>query len=230
MMSPAEEPRRLSKQSLGQSIAQKCGRVLRLRTPSKSPPICVREPTDEPVYMLSASALADHEMVFRRGKISRSSSCQSGSTRDEGSPHDSRAPSKQSLVSLPGSVMSDDEDGSFEDDDACYQQAELKRIAKQIAQKADFTYRVIRNAFVAFDNDGDGKLSASEVNAFCAHFEISASVASRFYALMKKDEHGNANWQKFMAVFAPVFKGGEHSEKPPCYATSRLSLPRGQRW
>jgi hypothetical protein len=223
-MSPAEEPRRLAKQSLGKSIAQKCGRVLGLRTPTKEPLISVREPTEEPVYMLNAGALAEHDFECVKGKISRSNSCLSGSTSD------SRSPSKQSEVSLPGSVESDDEDESLYHD-PCYQQAELKRIAKQLGQKADFgkaSYQVIRNVFLAVDIDGDGRLSASEVASFCNHFGMSESVASRFYAFMDKDEHGNASWQKFMAVFAPVFK--EVSAEPPCYATSRLCLPRGQRW
>lgn len=153
----------------------------------------------------------------------------SGSTRGPDTP---RSPSKQSVISVPGSVESDDEDDS-QCVDTCYQQAELKRIAKQIGQKADFTYRVIRNAFVAVDSDGDGRLSASEVASFCTHFGISDSVASRFYKFMDKDERGNANWQKFMAVYAPVFKESQHSAEPSCYATSakpRLALPRGQRW
>jgi hypothetical protein len=128
---------------------------------------------------------------------------------------------------LPGSVVADDEDESLLND-PCYQQAELKRIAKQIGEKAGFSYRAIRNAFLALDEDGDGKLTAPEVESFCGHFGISASVAARFYALMEKDELKNANWQKFMAVYAPVFK--EASAEPPCYATSRLCLPRGQRW
>jgi len=125
-----------------------------------------------------------------------------------------------------------DEDESIWNDPS-YQQAELKRIAKQIGQKADFTYRVIRNAFLAVDADGDGRLSAAEVASFCSHFGFSGSFASRFYTLMDKDEHGNANWQRFMALFAPVFKEVQHPAEPPCYATSRtpmLSLPRGQRW
>jgi len=234
-MTPAEEPRRLSKQSLGQSIAQKCGRVIGLRTGSKITTISVVEPTAEPVYTLSAGALAEHESEFntpRICKISRSSSMVSGSTRGPDSPYDSRSPSKQSIISVPGPVESDDDDDS-QCIDACYQQAELKRIAKQIGQKTDFTYRVIRNAFVAVDSDGDGRLSASEVASFCAHFGISDSVASRLYKFMDKDERGNANWQKFMAVYAPVFKEVQHSAEPSCYATSakpRLALPRGQRW
>jgi hypothetical protein len=228
MVTPPEEPRRLSKRSLGQSIAQKCGRVLGLRTVSKEPTISVQAPTQEPVYALSASALAEHEFEFRRGKVSRSSSCHSESTRDPDSPHEHRSFSKESCVSsLPGSVLCDDEDES-QWNDPSYQHAELKRIAKQVAQKTNFSYRVIRNSFVAVDSDGDGRLSSSEVESFCNHIGISSSVASRFYALMDKDENGNANWQKFMAVFAPVFK--EVSAEPPCYATSRLCLPRGQRW
>eukprot|EP00746_Dinoflagellata_sp_MGD_P095527 gnl/MRDRNA2_/MRDRNA2_38279_c0_seq1.p1 gnl/MRDRNA2_/MRDRNA2_38279_c0~~gnl/MRDRNA2_/MRDRNA2_38279_c0_seq1.p1 ORF type:complete len:250 (-),score=46.80 gnl/MRDRNA2_/MRDRNA2_38279_c0_seq1:344-1093(-) len=243
MLTPPEDPsqttpRRLSKRSFGQSIAQKCGRVLGLRTPSKSSTLAAPEPTQEPVYSLSSSALAEHEFEFRKGKISRSSSYHSESTRDPDSPADhrwaakslgdDRAPSKQSCVSsLPGSVMSDDEDESLSTDPS-YQQAELKRIAKQVARKTDFSYRIIRNSFVAVDADGDGRLTSSEVESFCTHIGISASVAARFYALMDKDEFGNANWQKFMAVFAPVFK--EVSAEPPCYATSRLCLPRGQRW
>lgn len=227
-MPPAEEPRRLSKQSLGQSIAKKCGRVLGLRSSNKSLVLSVNEATQEPVYALSASALEEHEFEFRKCKISRSSSCNSDSTHDPDSPVDRRSASKQSCVSsLPGSVFSDDEDELLWNE-PCDQHAELKRIAKQLNQKANFSYRVIRNAFLAMDSDGDGRLSASEVESFCGHFGISASVASRFYALMDKDELNNANWQKFMAVFAPVFK--EVSAEPPCYATSRLCLPRGQRW
>jgi len=228
MVTPPEEPRRLSKRSLGQSIAQKCGRVLGMRSASKSSTQSVSEPTQEPVYALSASALAEHEFEFRKGKISRSSSCHSESTHDPESPADLRSPSKQSCISsLPGSVVSDDELDDSLLNDPTYQQAELKRIAKQVGQKTNFSYRVIRNSFVAVDSDGDGRLSYPEVESFCSHIGIRTSVASRFYALMDKDELGNANWQKFMAVFAPVFK---EAAEPPCYATSRLCLPRGQRW
>lgn len=225
------------KQSLGKSIAQKCGRILGLRTPRDNPPICVHKPTEELVHTLSARALEEHELESRRGtfagKISRSNSCLSGSTRGPDSPSDSCTPSKRSVASLPGSVESDDEEESPCHDPSCQQAeaaAELKRIAKLIGQKADFTYRNVRNAFVAVDADGDGRLSASEVKLFCAHFGISESVASRFYALIAKDEYGNANWQKFMALYAPVFKEVQHSAEPPSYGSSRLCLPRGQRW
>jgi len=223
-MSPVEEPRRLLKQSLGKSIAQKCGRVLGLQKPLKQLPTSVHEPTEEPVYMLNASALADHDFEFSKCKTSRSNS---RSTNGSDSTIYPRSSSKESATSLPGSVESDDEDQGL-GNDAWDHQAELKRIAKQIGQKGDFNYRVIRNAFLAVDADGDGRLSSSEVASFCNHFGMSASVASRFYASMEKDERGNANWQKFMAVFAPVFK--EALAEPPCYATSRLCLPRGQRW
>jgi len=223
-VSPAEQPRRILKQSFSKSVAQKCSRFVGFQKPLKQPQTFVKEPKGEAKYMLNASALAEHDFGLSSCKTLKSNS---QSTNGSDSTIDPGTPSKHSEASLPGSVESDDENESSRNN-ACDQHAELKRIAKQIGQKRNFNYRVIRNAFLAVDADRDGRLSSSEVASLCNHFGMSASAASRFYASMEKDEHGNANWQKFMAVFAPVFK--EPPLEPPCYDASRLFLHRGQVW
>lgn len=223
-VTPAEEPRRILKQRFSKSIAQKCSRFVGFQKPSKQPQTFVKEPKGEARYMLNASSLAEHDFGFSKVKILKSNS---QSTNGSDSTIDPGTPSKHSEASLPGSVESDEENESSRNN-SCDQQAELKRIAKQIGHKTNSNYRVIRNAFLAVDADRDGRLSSSEVASLCDHFGMSASAAFRFYASMEKDEHGNANWQKFMAVFAPVFK--EASPEPPCYDTSRLFLRRGQVW
>lgn len=88
--------------------------------------------------------------------------------------------------------------------------SELDEMAALIAESAQkkFSGRVyqdVRNAFLAVDANGDGKLNRTEAVAFCQHFDLSSEVASRFFTLVDRDETGLANWSSFLAKYAPVF-------------------------
>eukprot|EP00746_Dinoflagellata_sp_MGD_P012383 gnl/MRDRNA2_/MRDRNA2_126399_c0_seq1.p1 gnl/MRDRNA2_/MRDRNA2_126399_c0~~gnl/MRDRNA2_/MRDRNA2_126399_c0_seq1.p1 ORF type:complete len:446 (+),score=72.04 gnl/MRDRNA2_/MRDRNA2_126399_c0_seq1:158-1339(+) len=104
---------------------------------------------------------------------------------------------------------------------------EMKKIAKRIGQTMDFRYMVVRNAFLALDANGDGKLSEKEVMAFCNHVQLPALLSAQFYTLMDKDEHGNADWRRFMATYGTYLK-----EPTTCGISSPKvhSMPFGQRW
>lgn len=127
----------------------------------------------------------------------------------------SRRPSKESLSS--GDCLIDmvsgyqnaqagvgyaSEEGSVSVPSCYARQVELRKIAKQIGDKTDHTYRIIRNAFMAADADGDGKVTADEVKAFCEHIQLPTSVAPRLHELMDQDANGYAFWQKFMGTYA----------------------------
>lgn len=83
---------------------------------------------------------------------------------------------------------------------------ELKRIAKMIGAKAHYQYRVIRDAFLAADADGDGRLTEEELATFSNNFDVSMSVASKFYAALEKDEHGTVDWKRFLATYTHDLK------------------------
>jgi len=214
----------VKKQSISKTIAQKCSKALGLRKSCASGRI---EPSKAPLIKLTPCTLAEHDVELNKVKVCRSNSTSTPTSTRSGV--SSRSCSKQSL---PGSVESDDEDeemspfspaiSRMSSKEVPPQQAELRRIAKLLGQKAVFNYREIRNAFLAVDANGDGRVTASEVASFCAHFAMSPEVASRLFSLMDKDDNGDANWQKFMSVFAPVFKEVKSTAEPPCYATWRL--------
>lgn len=108
---------------------------------------------------------------------------------------------------------------------------EFKRLVRMIGEKAEFKYQSVRNAFLAVDTDGDGKLSMTEVSTFFQHFGFPASVASDFFTMMDRDGSGDVDWREFMAIFAPLFKQKEPSCTPTSYRMWKLvpSL-EGQRW
>jgi len=88
---------------------------------------------------------------------------------------------------------------------------ELHQMALLISQRAasKFTGRVssdVRNAFVAVDTNGDGKVTPAELAAFCEHFDLTTEIATRFFTLLDPDDTGVADWSSFFARYAPVFR------------------------
>jgi hypothetical protein len=88
--------------------------------------------------------------------------------------------------------------------------SDLQALANVIADHAQSkfsgrVYQDVRNAFLAVDANGDGKLTPTEALAFCQHFDLSAAVTSRFFTLLDDSETGLADWSSFLARYAPVF-------------------------
>lgn len=103
-----------------------------------------------------------------------------------------------------------------------------------IGEKAEFKYRTIRNAFVAVDTNGDGKLDIDEVRAFFQHFGLPEDVALHFFTLMDRDGSGDVDWKEFMSVFGPMFRPQESFTLPAnrsnCRTWKRCPSLEGQRW
>merc|ERR1719498_1091733 len=88
--------------------------------------------------------------------------------------------------------------------------SELQALASVIADHAQSkfsgrVYQDVRNAFLAVDANGDGKLTPTEALAFCQHFDLSPATTSRFFTLLDPSETGLADWSSFLARYAPVF-------------------------
>merc|ERR1719321_2293923 len=84
------------------------------------------------------------------------------------------------------------------------QSTELHDLADEIAKRAKTkfsgrVYQDVRNAFLAVDTNGDGKLTQSEALAFCQHFDLSSEIASRLFTLLDHNETGLADWSSFLA-------------------------------
>lgn len=143
------------------------------------------------------------------------------STQSGGSTCSSRSSSPNSVSSLPGAV---DEEISLPPIQT--KMSELQDLANHIASRAKskFSGRVfedVRNAFLAVDENGDGKLTASEAQAFCEHFSLSAEKTERFFKLLDRHDTGLADWKSFLSVHAPVFK-----RKTDCKRNASL----GRKW
>lgn len=98
---------------------------------------------------------------------------------------------------------------------------ELHQMALLISRRAasKFTGRVstdVRNAFLAVDTNGDGKLTPEELAAFCGHFDLTTEIATRFFALLDPDNTGVADWVSFLARYAPVFRQNTKFRLNPC--------------
>jgi hypothetical protein len=101
-----------------------------------------------------------------------------------------------------------------------------------IGSKAGFDYQTVRNAFLAVDTDGDGKLSLREVTAFAQYFGLPACTASQFFDLLDRGD-GAADWRQFMAMYGTVLSERESSfkPKPSSYRTwQRCPGIKGQQW
>lgn len=98
---------------------------------------------------------------------------------------------------------------------------ELHQMALLISRRANskFSGRVstdVRNAFLAVDTNGDGKLTPAELAAFCGHFDLTTEVATRFFTLLDPDGVGVADWSSFLARYAPVFRENTKFRLNPC--------------
>lgn len=86
----------------------------------------------------------------------------------------------------------------------------LHELATLIADRAQSmfsgrVYQDVRNAFLAVDANGEGKLTPSEALAFCQHFDLPPTTTSSFFALVDHCDTGLADWSSFLARYAPVF-------------------------
>jgi Ca2+-binding EF-hand superfamily protein len=93
---------------------------------------------------------------------------------------------------------------------------QLHQMALLISRKAGtsskYSGRVstdVRHAFLAVDTNSDGKLTPTEMAAFCRHFDLTSETATRLFSLLDPDETGRADWSSFLARYAPVFRQGE---------------------
>jgi hypothetical protein len=88
--------------------------------------------------------------------------------------------------------------------------SELEALAIVIAKHAQSkfsgrVYQDVRNAFLAVDTNGDGKLTSGEALAFCQHFEMPPTTPSQLFKLLDPRETGLADWSSFLARYAPLF-------------------------
>jgi hypothetical protein len=63
----------------------------------------------------------------------------------------------------------------------------------------------LRNLFLEFDGDGDGKLTRSEAFVFCRHLNLPSDSGCRFFSLMDGDKTGFVDWEAFLVKYAPLF-------------------------
>jgi len=129
MMNPAEEPKKLSKNVLTKAISKSFNKALSLsyrRKTVATSPISNFDTLEEGATACCVTDLSKSDDAFesRLSKFRRSDSC---STQDS---------SCDSLPSLPGSVESDDEEDDALQEDTCFDQPELKRIAKLVHQRS----------------------------------------------------------------------------------------------
>lgn len=251
--------------STARRLTESCAQALGLRS---------KGPRDEPVRpfcaeirRLSSRALTklgdadDLSHTLESPQKRRKDSVRSSSGDENASTHSGES----SSPSLPGSIVSSDEDVAPRNEvsvciaataqsrsSSCSareprepvtevkgvtsrygisEATEFKRMARMIGEKAEFKYRTVRDAFVAVDANGDGKLDVHEITAFFKHFGLAEDVALHFFKLMDRDGSGDIDWKEFMAVFAPVFRPSETFSHPPAYRTWRLCPSvEGQKW
>jgi hypothetical protein len=117
------------------------------------------------------------------------------------------------LSSLPGSI----EEISMPCTSAL--KSELDEFALVIADRARCrgsgrVYQDVRNAFLAVDGDGDGKLTQAETVAFCQSFDLtSPEMTSRFFTLLDIHKTGLASWSSFLAKHSPVFMKSQYRKE-----------------
>jgi len=220
--SESTEPKKRSR-----SIASRLGNAIRAMKPlaKRSDE---EQVTEVCVLNAAAMSLKDHEdCSFMKGARKESYdeiSTQSGGSRP-GSRRSSFSLASQSSSScltesveemtLPGTLeeISSQRSISASSCQSCKSESsgsELQALACVIADhaQAKFSGRVyqdVRNAFLAVDTNGDGKLTPTEALAFCQHFDLSPATTSRFFTLLDRSETGLADWSSFLAAYAPVF-------------------------
>jgi len=198
------EPKKRSR-----SIASRLGNAIRAMKP------VARRSEEEKVYMLNAAALSAVDCSLGKQTLSDDEiSTQSGGSRRSSvsslqSERSSPSPTESVEEMLPGIPAEDILP-------ACSQPgksrtSELQALASLIAFHAQFkfsgrVYQDVRNAFLAVDANGDGKLTPTEALAFCKHFDLSPKTTASFLGLLDSDDTGLADWSSFLAAYAPVFQ------------------------
>jgi len=206
------EPKKRSR-----SIASRLGNAIRaMKPPSKRS----EEEQVTEVCILNAAALKRHEDCGVVKKTLSYDDIDEISTQSGGS----RSGSKSSVGSLSSSVCLSEtseemmlpgtpEEMSPSSSPSCKSEnsgSELEALAGIIADQAQSkfsgrVYQDVRNAFLAVDANGDGKLTPTEALAFCQHFDLSPATTSRFFTSLDHGETGLADWSSFLARYAPVF-------------------------
>lgn len=195
------------------SIASRFGNAIRAMKPrarrSEEEPVCMLERSNEDRNLMKPQKriLSDDEISTQSGGSRRSSRSLDSSLESQCS--STYLTDTVEEMSLPGTLPGTPEEVS--PSSSCESpNPELKALAGVIADHAQSkfsgrVYQDVRNAFLAVDANGDGKLTPTEALAFCQHFEMSAAVTSRFFTLLDRDETGLADWSAFLAQYAPVF-------------------------
>jgi len=104
--------------------------------------------------------------------------------------------------------------------------SELDNLAAIVADHAQSkfsgrVYQDVRNAFLAVDANGDGKVTHAEMLAFCQHFNLSSEIASQLFSLLDQHDTGLVHWSSFLTQCAPIFnKKSDH----------KLNAGVGRKW
>lgn len=210
--SESTEPKKRSR-----SIASRLGNAIRAMKPNAKRS---EEEQVTEVCVLNAAAMKDYEdCSFGKETLS----CDEISTQSGGSRRSSFSLTSQSSSSclaesieemmLPGTIeeVSPSSSQSCKSENSGSElQTELQALACVVADHAQSkfsgrVYQDVRNAFLAVDTNGDGKLTPTEALAFCQHFDLPPATTSRFFKLLDRSETGLADWSLFLAQYAPVF-------------------------
>jgi hypothetical protein len=182
---------------------------------------------EEQVCVLNAAALGTVDCSLVKQTLSDDEiSTQSGGSRrsslslqsESSSPSNTDSVEELMLPGIPEEILSASSNSN----------SDLKALASTIAFHARFkfsgrVYQDVRNAFLAVDANGDGKLTPTEALAFCHHFDLSPATTSRFFKLLDHKETGLADWSSFLALYAPVFKKKTDSD-------FRRNSGKGRKW
>jgi hypothetical protein len=210
--SESTEPKKRSR-----SIASRLGNAIRAMKPLAKR--FEEEPVTE-VFVLNAAAVKDHEdCSLEKETMSYDEiSTQSGGSRRSSFSLASQSSSacltesveEMMLPGTPEEISPSSSQSCKSENSGSIQGSELQALARIIADHAQSkfsgrVYQDVRNAFLAVDTNGDGKLTPTEALAFCQHFNLSPATTSRFFALLDHSETGLADWSSFLAQTASVF-------------------------
>jgi len=81
---------------------------------------------------------------------------------------------------------------------------ELRELLQDIASKAHFKFRHVREAFRPLDLARDGKITPPEMRCFMRGFGWSEQTADRLFALLDEAESGEIDYSDFMSHFDAI--------------------------
>lgn len=217
--SESAQPKQRSK-----CIASRLGNAIRAMKPAGRKDTSTEEKTRavnadalievEECSLSKSKTLSDDDISTQSGSSRCSSSRSSKICLSEAVEESPSLPGAIEEISIPSKVSSPPESSNdlpkkSELDVFEARKSELDVMVAVIAEsaRAKFSGRVyqdVRNAFLAVDINGDGRLQLSEAIAFCQHFDLSSEFASRFFTLLDRHETGLANWNVFLATYASV--------------------------